>query len=524
MERSRRSIRRFVGGIGVCLWLWTGVSFAAQQHVPLWLDGRGRPSADATDALALLTSAGDDGLDPRDYDAPALADTAMRLRSTPSPRTSPADAALFEARLSRGLQRYLRDLHTGRVDARRLGFRIASRGQEHDYAAEVETAVRAHRVAALNAAFAPPLAVYRDLRSALGRYRALAFDRALVPPPAARIPIRPGDAYAGLDTLHRLLSALGDLPGGVPAPAAGARYDGPIVEGVRQFQMRHGLTPDGVVGRTTLAALHVPLSQRVRQIELSLERLRWLPHIGDGPLVAVNIPMFQVWAWDSAPRNPMPALSMDVIVGRALRTQTPVLIEQMEQVAFRPYWNVPASILRDEIVPELRRDHTYLDLHDMEIVDGPGDSSPVVPFSEEALDRLSRGELRVRQRQGPRNSLGLLKFVFPNDDDIYMHGTPAQELFSRARRDFSHGCIRLEDPVALAAWILRDQGWTREQIVDATEAPASRTLVLNRPIQVVVFYITAAVMPGTGSVRFADDIYRRDGALDRALRARRPPA
>jgi murein L,D-transpeptidase YcbB/YkuD len=212
---------------------------------------------------------------------------------------------------------------------------------------------------------------------------------------------------------------------------------------------------------------------------------------------------------------------MRVTVGRATLSQTPVFVEQMESVTFRPFWNVPASIARGELLPELRRDPGLLDRQSMDIVSGPGDNAAVVPVSPEALDRLARGELRLRQRPGPQNALGLVKFVFPNQDDVYMHATPAPRLFGRARRDFSHGCIRVEDPTGLAEWLLEGQGWTRAQIVEAMEGPVTRTVVLRRPVQVVLFYITALVAPGDARVHFVEDIYKHDRALERALAARR---
>jgi murein L,D-transpeptidase YcbB/YkuD len=290
------------------------------------------------------------------------------------------------------------------------------------------------------------------------------------------------------------------------------------VEGVRRFQIRHGLEPDGILGKGTQAALRVPLTWRVRQIELALERLRWLPDLGDERLLAINIPMFRLWAWDLTPPNDAPSLAMDVIVGRALSTQTPVFDEEMREVIFRPYWNVPRSILRNEILPLLERDPDYLRRQNMEIVRGAGDNAQPVQATAENLVLLRKGALRLRQRPGPNNALGLVKFVFPNEENVYMHGTPAQALFSRSRRDFSHGCVRVEDPVALAEWALKERPeWTRDRIVSAMAGTQSFHVSLPRPIQVILFYTTAVVMPEDGTIHFADDIYRHDARLDRVL-------
>jgi murein L,D-transpeptidase YcbB/YkuD len=354
----------------------------------------------------------------------------------------------------------------------------------------------------------------------LARYRSLADDSTLVAVPPITSAIHPGDVFGAIGVLQRELAALGDLPPDMPAPQEPGRYEGAVVDGVKRFQVRHGLEADGVLGKRTVAALRVPLAWRVRQIELALERLRWLPHLGDKRLLALNIPMFRLWAWDMIPANGAPLFGMDVIVGRALDTQTPVFVEDMHEVVFRPYWNVPRSILRHELLPKLARDPDYLSREEMEIVRGDGDNAPHVELTPEAIAALRQGLLRVRQRPGPGNALGLIKFVFPNEDSVYMHGTPAQALFARSRRDFSHGCVRVADPVALAEWVLQDRPeWTRERILAATLGSQTIHVTLPRPIRVILFYTTAAVMPEDQTIRFAEDIYRHDATLDRALAA-----
>jgi murein L,D-transpeptidase YcbB/YkuD len=316
------------------------------------------------------------------------------------------------------------------------------------------------------------------------------------------------------------LRALGDLPSSVVAVSADV-YADPLVSAVRSFQVRHGLEPDGVIGRATMAALAVPLARRVTEIEFSLERLRWLPDFTNARVIAVNIPTFQLFAWEATRVNGVPAFSTRAIVGKAMRTETPVFVEELNEVVFRPFWNIPRSILRGEILPALAKNSGYLAEHGMDIVDGPGDEAPVVAADEQSIARLRAGTLRLRQRPGPANALGLVKFVLPNDDNVYLHGTPAPALFGRARRDFSHGCVRVDDPASLAEWVLAGQGWTRERIAGAMQGTRTQRVRLARPIQIVLFYLTAAVA-ADGTMHFADDIYGHDQRLASVLARPRP--
>jgi murein L,D-transpeptidase YcbB/YkuD len=482
----------------------------------LWTDAAGL-TKNAHEALRLLEGAASEGLEPREYRSAWLT-TLGRTIDAPGTRPAPDALAVFDVVLSTAMLRYFRHLHFGRVDPRTLGLRLHVPAERHDVAVVLRAAIAQERIAGAAAELAPPLAQYRELRHMLVRYRSLAADPTIPPAPDIGGVLRPGDpaAISAMHDLSRRLVALGDLPADVAGDAA--VYEGPLVDAVRRFQSRHGLEPDGVLGRATAAALAVPLSWRLRQIELALERLRWLPDVTNERVLALNIPMFQLWAWDATRLDGQPAFATRAIVGRARHAQTPVFVEELREVVFRPYWNVPRSILRSEILPRIGTDPAYLEREDMEIVEGSGDDARAVPVNDDTLARLAAGALRLRQRPGPRNALGLVKFVFPNDDNVYLHSTPAQALFSRARRDFSHGCVRVEDPVSLAEWVLKEQaGWTRERILAAMSGPAPQRVALARPIQVVLFYTTAAVVPAEGAVHFAEDVYHQDAALDRAL-------
>jgi murein L,D-transpeptidase YcbB/YkuD len=412
--------------------------------------------------------------------------------------------------------RFVRHLHMGRVDPSTVGFRLIGSTERPDFATLLRASVNAGRLTESVAMLKPAFVQYEALREALIRYKRHAAEPGFAL--HSDTPVRPGQPLTGLDALHRKLVATGDLPANTQAPPASGIYEGALVDGIRRFQSRHGLPADGVIGKATSAALAVPLSRRVRQIELALERLRWLPRLDDRRLVAVNIPMFRLLAWETVAEENEPLLGMGVIVGRARKTQTPVLLAEMREVIFRPYWNVPQSIVRKEILPMLARDPGYLEREDMEILSGPGENGGPVEPTAGNLARLKRGALRLRQRPGPRNALGLVKFVFPNEADVYLHATPAAQLFNESRRDFSHGCVRVEDAVALAEWALNDDAqWTRDRILSAMTGTQTFSVRLERPIQVLLFYTTAAVVPEDGTIHFAEDIYGHDVTLDRAL-------
>lgn len=493
--------------------------YEPDHYQPLWLDAAGQPGTLAEEALGLLVRAPTEGLDAGDYDADRLTRLGAFLDgAAPAP---PTDAAAFDVALSHRTLTYLRHLHSGRVDPETVGFHMRIPVDHHDFPELLRSAIRSGRISDTVAELTPPLILYRDLRDALARYRSLAAKQELDVLPVSPRSIRPGDTYPGLPALHRQLVVRGDLSEAALPPAADTVYEGILVQGVIRFQTRHGLEPDGIVGNKTFAALRVPLSWRIRQIELALERLRWIPHLKEGRGILVNIPMFRLWAWDSMSDSQAPSFVTDVIVGRALNTQTPVFDEELRYLIFRPYWNIPRSITLNEILPALARDPGYLERENMDIVSGPGDDAPSVPVTPDAIARVQAGSLRIRQRPGPSNALGLLKFVFPNDNAVYLHDTPATSLFNRSRRDFSHGCVRVQDPVGLAAWALRDRPeWSRERIAEARRGPDGQRVDLPQSIQMILFYVTAAVEPEDKTVLFADDIYDHDSRLDRALTAR----
>jgi murein L,D-transpeptidase YcbB/YkuD len=253
-----------------------------------------------------------------------------------------------------------------------------------------------------------------------------------------------------------------------------------------------------------------------------MERWRWLPsELVTAPII-VNIPQFRLFAFESTSDSEAHIRQMDVIVGKSFdSTQTPVFAADMTYLIFRPYWEVPYNIALKEIVPTARNNPADIERRQMEIVRGTGDSATVMPNTADNVELVAKGTLRLRQRPGPNNSLGLVKFMFPNPYNVYLHSTPAQSLFAETRRDFSHGCIRVSDPGGLAQYVLRDSpDWTREKILAAMNGDKPLTVTLKNRIRVFIVYGTAMATE-KGNVLFFDDIYRHDERLEKALEARR---
>jgi murein L,D-transpeptidase YcbB/YkuD len=493
--------------------------YAAEPDALFWFAGESAYRA-LDDALEALASCDTLGLAPADYDAATLAKQWSAVRASGAGGAL-ADKAAFDVALTVSSMRLIQSAHWGRLDPRLVGFDYDVTAKPIDLAQVLRNARDAGGLGAAIAAAEPQFPVYGRLVEALADYRTIAAAEPPAVPPLerGRKKVEPGKPWAGVPALAVRLRAFDDLPPEAPAPGTAPDgtplYDGALVEAVKRFQQRHALEPDGVLGTGTLEVLNVPAARRVRQIELALERERWLPEMRREPHVFVNVPLFRLWAFD--PGRPDEPLRMNVVVGKTLGHATPIFVEQMEYVIFRPYWNPPPSIIRSEIVPKARRDPGYLAAQNMEIVARGDTDAPALPATPESLDQVLAGKLFVRQKPGDKNALGLAKFIFPNAENVYMHGTPAQSLFARARRDFSHGCIRLEDPARLAEWVLRDDPeWTRERIDAAMQGERPTQVNLKQKLTVFLFYDTAYV-DSHGLVHFADDYYGHDARLEKAL-------
>jgi murein L,D-transpeptidase YcbB/YkuD len=477
---------------------------------PLWIRD-GQPTPQAAAMVASLAEADDKGLDAADYDAELLRNWLAAPEIAHA--ANPHDIAAFDVALSLSAMRYVSNLYLGRVNPRSVDFGFSTESRKVDLPSLIQKIAQSERPKDLVDAMEPKLPIYQSLKEALVRYRQLAKETA-APQLAFPAKFKPGASHRDVPALRRFLLALGDLKEIRPELADSETYDPDLADAVQSFQQRHGLAADGVIGRGTLNQLNYPLSGRVRQIQLGLERLRWLPEEIKGLYLIVNIPSFQLYGSRDGDGFGHHDIQMNVIVGDAANGRhTPVFHADMTYVIFRPYWNVPYKITAKELLPAIRNNPGYLAKNNMEIVSNSSANASPYALSEEAIEMLSTGAARLRQKPGAKNALGLVKFAFPNNNNVYLHSTPSQGLFKRARRDFSHGCIRVEDPVRLAEWVLADRSeWTEGRIKAAMSGSTSKTVTLDKPIPVYIFYSTV-LADRDGRVSFYDDIYGHDSTL-----------
>lgn len=496
---------------------------------PAWTGASG-PHAAAEALLELIPQVAAEGVNPARYRREELAQRVATLAEARSFEDPEMQRRLVETdlQLTYAFMTLAHHLAAGRETPRSINVEWYTKPRDVDLGAQLAAALeRPQTLAESVLRLAPPHDEYERLRAAVAAYREQAAKGEWPPVPpgptlargaagetgetgetgaagAARAADAAGTASSGprVAALRARLAASGDLPPEAAGGGAGqqaALFDEALEQAVRRFQARHGLGQTGAVDKATLAALEAPIGARIRQMELNMERWRWLPaDLGERHIV-VNVPDYTMRVVEGD-RSP---LAMRVVVGKD-QSRTPAFSDKMTYIELNPYWNIPPSILDEEILPQLASDPGYLASHDMEVVNEEGEA------------------MRVRQRPGPANPLGQIKFMFPNQFNIYLHDTPAGHLFDRTDRTFSHGCIRIEKPLALAAHLLRgDARWNRASLVEAITSGESRTIELPRPIAVHILYWTAWVDPD-GSVQLRDDIYGHDATLDAALRDEPP--
>jgi len=502
----------------------------------------GKPTNAANALLQMFQDAETNGLNPEDYDAAAggqgrWAPRLTRLEDIAKKKdTSDAaqDAvAQFDVAMTISAVRYFQDLHVGRVNPQALNFDIDA--PQKRAAFDVATllndkVVDKDDVAQVAAGVEPTNPMYKATEQALAAYRELALQQSAAPSaalpalPSGAKPVGVGGYYAAVPALWTRLQLEGDAVAGDAGVTSPQSYNAAVAAAVKSYQGRHGLQDDGKLGQATIDSLNVPVSLRVQQLENSLERWRWLPDNYMQPRVLANLPEFMLRAYEA---DHTLAFKMKVIDGEAKGYHdTPMFVRLMRYVVFRPYWNLPASIIKKEIVPHLEKSGLgYLAANDYQVY--KNDGTVVTDFTVHDIEHL---KYNVRQLPGPKNSLGLVKFLFPNEYDVYMHSTPELYLFGLYKRDRSHGCVRLQHADQMALWVLHgdqsdpdaENGWDADKVdLAMTGDMNNRTYNLKTPLPVVIAYFTA--MPDEdGTTHFFNDVYGYDKDLQAALAKGRP--
>ena len=482
----------------------------------------GKPTSTALAFIDAFNDAGAKGLNPEDYDAALWPGRIQKLAG------KSADAiSVFDVAMTVNVMRYISDLRIGRVNPSHFNFDINVQSKKYNLAEFVsDHAVDATDVPKLIAEVEPDSEQYRQTESALAHYLDLARQQekdAAPPLPMVEKMVSIGGHYPALVPLAKRLELEGDLaapPTGEAQPVF-ITFNKELSDGVQHYQHRHGLEENGKLGPQTIKSLNVPLTVRVIQLQDALERWRWLPDPYLNARLFVNLPEFVLRGY--TPDHKLD-FKMKVVVGKVVgEHQTPVFAHMMKYLVFRPYWNVPIDIAKKELVPHIEKDPHYLETHNFEV------TAHGKVLTHYTAKQVAEGNVVVREKPGPKNSLGLVKFMFPNQYDIYLHSTPAPSLFDRSRRDFSHGCIRVQKPADLAVWVLNGQldkdkqPWDMEKVLAAfnDESQNNRTVGLKTPIPIVIFYVTGEV-EDDGEIHFFDDIYGYDADMQQVL-SKGPP-
>jgi L,D-transpeptidase YcbB len=477
----------------------------------------GAPTASATAFIQQFQDAAAKGLIPEDYDAPRWADRVQALTSK-----SPDAISLFDVAMTVNVMRYISDLRIGRVNPSHFNFEIPVQDKKYDLAEFVsDNVVDATDVPKLITGVEPDSDDYRKTEQALAHYIDLAKLQARAnqePLPTVTKAVSVGGAYPNLAALETRLQLESDLAPTTanPRPPAPPVFNAELSAAVKSYQHRHGIAEDGTLTAQTIKSLNVPMNLRVAQLQDSLERWRWLPEPYLHARLMVNLPEFVLRGYDPDQKLDF---TMRVVVGKVMgEHQTPVFTHMMKYLVFRPYWSVPVDIARKELVPHIETSRGYLASKNFEVTNNKG-----TVLTDYTAKQVAQGAVMVREKPGPKNSLGLVKFIFPNQYDIYLHSTPAVSLFERSRRDFSHGCIRVQKPADLAAWVLEGQGdWDMDKVEEAMNTgPDNHTVGLKNPLPIVIFYLTA-IVDEDGQAHFFDDIYGYDEEMQKVF-SKGPP-
>jgi len=492
---------------GTKLWKQTRAFYERRKSAPAWIE-KAKPRPQIDDLIKSLRDADREGLDPNLYNVAMIEERRKEATKgfLSDKGFDPREAGALDVWFTYLYMKHASDLADGLSDLAKADPAWKIRPEQFNPLAQLEKAISENRVSESLRELTPTASEYDRLRTALATYRGIKEKGGWAPVPAT-LKLKPGQKSAQLAAVAKRLATTGDYKGPIPAENQPAVYDADLQEAVKVFQRRHGLTDDAAIGKEVVSEMNVPVEQRIAQIEMNMERWRWLPRDLGDRYVLVNIPEMRLDVYE----REQSVLTMKVVVGKP-DSQTPIFNDEMTHVVFSPYWNVPAGIAKDETLPSVVSDPNFLARNNMEVVDNSG---KVVDAS--SIDLSNPGAYRFRQRPGGDNSLGLVKFMFPNQFNVYLHDTPADSLFERAARSLSHGCVRVEQPQALAEYVLRDQPeWTPERIAAAMHAGEEKTVKLKKPLPVYLGYWTARARPD-GLVQFRRDVYDVDSRLTARL-------
>jgi murein L,D-transpeptidase YcbB/YkuD len=470
-------------------WIHVQRLYKSYNGAALWMEAEG-PNKPRTNALLrAIVNANEDALRLDSYPLSELVQSMSAVRDAKTPTADQLAAA--DVLLTTTYVAIAEDLLGGQTDPKQLSqdWHIEGSGRAERVDSAVARSLRSAKLDEGIARMRPRYEDYAALQQSLERFRGIVTNGGWQSVPSGKLLKRGGrDSAARLNALRARLAAEGFKPSGADSSGgtSSTLYDRALAGAVADFQAHHGIVVDSILGDSTVQSLNVPAQYRLAQIAANLERLRWLPRDPGQRYIIVNVPAFRLQAYDSGQK----ALEMKVIVGEEYEgKQTPVFADTMQTVVFRPYWQITPNIQKNEIEPKIASDPGYLERNDMEYYkDG--------------------GETRIRQRPGDKNSLGLVKFLFPNDFNIYLHGTPEGQLFDKDVRAFSHGCIRLEKPEDLATWVL---GWPLDRVMEYEHGENNRSVHVPNRLPVYITYLTTYTRDG--DLYFGNDLYGRDDKL-----------
>ena len=491
--------------------------YRRNRYRPVWIDNA-KASHRVNDLLAAISSSRQHGLRPADYHFRAIASIVKYANGRARRGASVDVATLADLELLCTDAYMLLGSHllAGRVNPETLYAKWLVSDPRSDFAILLQKAVDQDRIEESLRQQLPPHSGYTALKKQLARYRRLAATHKWKPIPAGGL-IRKGNRDRRVPLIRKRLRLLGDLP--ASASGNSNRLDRSTFWAIARFQKRHGLKPDGIVGERTLAALNVTPARRIGQIKLNLERWRWIPHDLGSRHLMINIADYSLVVVEKE----LPVMRMRVVVGNSYR-RTPVFSDAVKTIEINPYWNVPTRLAVDDLLPRIQKDPGYLARNDFSVFagwkKGAREIDPAtIDWSTVTADNFW---YKFRQNPGPKNALGRMKFLFPNQFAVYLHDTPSRRIFLQNQRGFSSGCIRVEKPIELAEFLLEGRkGWNRRQILAAVDTGRRTKVRLKGDVAIHIMYWTAWV-DREGVLQFREDIYQRDKPLAAALRAKRP--